>query len=71
MEYMKGYDDDLVYLNSPSHYVPHMHDHTTLERIRAGKIVLATGSGAYEDPNASSMFGDVMESKAIPHLLSK
>jgi esterase/lipase superfamily enzyme len=47
-----------------------MNDHATLERIRAGKIVLATGSGAYEDPNASRMFGDVLQSKSISHLLS-
>jgi esterase/lipase superfamily enzyme len=70
MEYTKGYYDDLVYFNSPAHYVPQMNDHATLERIRAGKIVLATGSGAYEDPNASRMFGDVLQSKSISHLLS-
>jgi esterase/lipase superfamily enzyme len=70
MAYTKGYYDDLVYYNSPSHYVPNMHDHSSLERIRSGKIVLATGSGDYEDPNASRDFGNVLQTKSIPHLLS-
>jgi esterase/lipase superfamily enzyme len=70
MEYTKGFYNDKVYFNSPAHYLPNLEDHNMLELIRAGKIILATGSGAYEDPNASHEFAGILNSKSIPHELS-
>jgi esterase/lipase superfamily enzyme len=69
MEYTDGHYDEQVYFNSPIHYMPNLHDHDTLEKIRKGKIVIATGSGSYEDPEANRRFSGVLHSKSIPHEL--
>ena len=69
MEYTDGYYDEQVYFNSPSHYIPNLTDPTILEKIRKGRIVIATGSGNHEDPNANRRFSDVLNSKSIPHRL--
>jgi esterase/lipase superfamily enzyme len=69
-EYTKGYYDDQVYFNSPMHYIPNLTDHTTLEMIRQSHHVhILTGSGAYEDPNASKSFAGVLYSKGINYEL--
>lgn len=67
MEYTDGFYDDQVYFNSPMHYIPNLADHDTLEQIRRGKIILATGSGNHEDPEANKRFSNVLHSKSIPH----
>ena len=69
MEYTDGYYDEQVYFNSPSHYIPNLTDHTILEKIRSGKIIIATGSGNHEDPNANRRFSDLLNTKSIPHRL--
>lgn len=67
MEYTHGYYDDQVYFNSPIHYIPNLNDHETLEKIRKGKIIIATGEGAHEDPDASRRFSGVLTTKSIAH----
>ena len=67
MEYTKGYYDDQVYFNSPIHYIPNLNDDDTLEKIRKGKIIIATGEGAHEDPEANRRFSDVLNTKSISH----
>ena len=67
MEYKDGFYDDQVYFNSPMHYLPNLTDHNTLEQIRRGKIIMATGSGNHEDPEANRRFSNVLHSKSIPH----
>ena len=69
MEYTDGFYDDQVYFNSPIHFIPNLSDHETLEKIRKGKIIIATGSGSYEDPEANRRFSVVLNSKSIPHQL--
>lgn len=69
MEYTDGFYDDQVYFNSPMHYIPNLADHDTLEQIRRGKIIMATGSGNHEDPEANRRFSAVLHSKSIPHNL--
>ena len=68
-EYTNGYYDEQVYYNSPSHYIPNLSDHDVLEQIRRGRIIMATGQGDYEDPNANRRFSDVLHSKGISHEL--
>jgi esterase/lipase superfamily enzyme len=68
-EYTRGFFDEQVYYNSPIHYIPNLTDHDTLEQIRRGKIIIATGSGDYEDPEANRRFSGVLSSKSIPHEL--
>jgi esterase/lipase superfamily enzyme len=67
MEYTDGYYDDQVYFNSPIHYIPNLTDHETLEKIRTGKMIIASGSGSHEDPEANRRFSGVLHSKSIPH----
>jgi esterase/lipase superfamily enzyme len=68
-EYTKGFYDDQVYYNSPIHYIPNLTEHYLLEQHRKGKIIIATGSGDYEDPEANRRFSGVLHSKSIPHEL--
>jgi len=67
MEYTDGYYDEQVYFNSPIHYIPNLTDHETLEKIRSGKMVIASGGGSHEDPEANRRFSGVLHSKFIPH----
>lgn len=65
-EYSKGYNDEQVYFNSPMDYVPNLEDAWFLDRIRESKhIHILTGSGDYEDPNASRAFAGVLHHKGI------
>ena len=69
-EYTKGYFDEDVYFNSPQHYIPYLTDHSILEQIRKGKpIYIFSGSGAYEDPNASRSFASILYNKGITYEL--
>ncbi|MBD0332608.1 MAG: esterase [Chitinophagaceae bacterium] len=69
-EYTKGYFDDNVYFNSPQHYMPNLTDHNILEQIRKSiHIHIFTGSGAYEDPNASRSFASILYNKGINYEL--
>jgi esterase/lipase superfamily enzyme len=69
MEYTDGFYDEQVYFNSPIHFIPNLEDHQVLENIRKGKIIIATGSGAHEDPDANRRFSAVLYNKSIPHQL--
>ncbi len=68
--YTKDYFDDDVYFNSPEHYIPNLTDEFYLSHINnAKKILISTGSGAWEDPNASRRFSTILNSKGIHHEL--
>jgi esterase/lipase superfamily enzyme len=69
-EYSGGHFDDDVYFNSPQHYLPNLTDHHTLEQIRrSNHIHIFSGSGPYEDPNASRSFASVLYNKGINYEL--
>lgn len=69
-EYTKGFYDDQVYFNSPCHYVPNLHDDWNLGHIRKSHhIHILTGSGDFEDPQASRNFSAVLRAKGINHEL--
>ena len=68
-EYTDGYYDEQVYYTSPIHYIPNLTDHYVLEQIRRGKLIIATGQGSYEDPEANRRFSGVLHSKSLPHEL--
>lgn len=68
--YTKGYYDEDVYFNSPMAYMPNLHDDHLLGKMRQSPcIVIATGTGDYENPDASRRFSGILGSKAIPHTL--
>ena len=69
-EYSKGYWDEQVYYNSPLHYVPNLTDEWYLNNIRKSyHIHIVTGSGSYEDPEASRRFAGVLYDKGINYEL--
>ena len=69
-EYTKGYYNEDVYFNSPQHYIPNLTDHHVLEQIRASShIHILTGSGSFEDPNASKSFARILYDKGITYEL--
>ena len=66
--YTKGYFDEDVYFNSPTHYLPNLDDPHYLPRLQqAQHIHILTGSGNYEDPEASKRLAGILSSKGIPH----
>lgn len=67
--YTKGYFDDTVYFNSPEQYLPGISDPQYLEQMRKGTIVIATGQGDFENPDASRRLSAILHAKNIPHLL--
>jgi len=67
--YSKGFFDDNVYFNSPVDYLPNWGDNFMLEKMRKGKIIIASGQGDYEDPNASKRLSDILHSKGVNHWL--
>lgn len=65
-EYTKGYYDEQVYFNSPMHFLPNLNDPEILELIRKSEhIHILSGSGSYEDPEASRKFAGVLYDKGI------
>jgi esterase/lipase superfamily enzyme len=69
-EYSKGQFDDDVYYNSPQHYMPNLTDHNQLEQIRRSQhLHIFSGSGDYEDPNASRSFASILYNKGINYEL--
>lgn len=65
-EYTKGFFDDQVYYNSPVHYLPNLTDEWYLDKIRASRhIHIYSGSGSFEDPEASRRFAGILYDKAI------
>ncbi|MEO6405630.1 MAG: alpha/beta hydrolase-fold protein [Ferruginibacter sp.] len=69
-EYTKSFYDEQVYFNSPIHYLPNLTDEGYLKNIRkSNHIHILTGSGDYEDPQASRNFSKVLYDKYIQHEL--
>ena len=69
-EYSKGFSDEQVYFNSPMSYLPNIHDDGYLNQIRnSNHIHILSGSGDYEDPEASRAFAGVLYNKGINYEL--
>ena len=68
-DYFKGYSDESCYFNNPTWYVPSL-EGPYLDMLRNHcRIILSTGQGAYEAPDASRRFARILEQKGIPHWL--
>jgi esterase/lipase superfamily enzyme len=66
--YTDGYYDEDVYFNSPVAYLSNLDDDYYLPMLRrAQHIHILTGSGSYEDPEASRNLSRVLSAKGIPH----
>ena len=68
-DYFHGYSDDNCYFNNPTWYVPQL-DGSLLDLLRyQSNIIISTGQGAYEAPDASRRFSAILHGKEIPHWL--
>ena len=68
--YTKGHWDQDVYFNSPMHYLDKLNDDYFLPRLQQSNHVhILSGSGDYEDPDASKAFSNLLSQKGIPHEL--
>ncbi len=66
-EYSKGYFDEDCYFNSPTDYLPNLHDPYWLNLLRSKHhIHILSGSGNYEDPSATVTIGGILAAKNIP-----
>lgn len=62
-----SYMDDLVYMNSPVHYLPNLpSDHPYMELYRQRKAILCVGQGAWEEPASTYRLRDILQQKQIP-----
>jgi len=67
-QFLDGYYDDNCYYNCPPDFLPGLGDGWYLDRIRAQKLVLATGeSDICRDDNIR--LAGIMSAKGIPHWL--
>jgi esterase/lipase superfamily enzyme len=68
--YSNGYYDDNVYFNSPADYLPQLNDENRLNMMRNNLgVVIASGQGEYEDPNAARNLSNILNSKGVEHWL--
>ena len=69
-EYSDGYYDDHCYFNSPTDYLPNSNDEGYLNQMRSNRgLIIASGQGDYEDPDASRRLSGILHSKGVPHSL--
>lgn len=67
--YTNGYYDDNCYFNSPTDYLPHWDDPNIINLLKQKSIIIASGQGEYEDPDASRRLSDILNSLGIFHWL--
>lgn len=61
-----SYMDDLVYQNSPVHYLPNLPlDHPYIPMYNAQKSVICVGQGAWEIPDSTRHLDAILKSKGI------
>lgn len=67
--YTNGYYDDNCYFNSPVDYLPQWNDENILNTLRRKSIIIASGQGPYEDPDASRRLSQILRSKGVQNWL--
>ena len=61
-----GYMDEVVYRNSPVHYLAGMSaDHPLVERYRRNKGIICVGQGAWEEPETTRQIARFNEEKGL------
>jgi len=67
--YLGGYSGDDGYFNNPASYLPGL-EGRYLDLLRHhSSIVLVSGQGAWEAPDASRRLAEILSAKGIPHTL--
>jgi esterase/lipase superfamily enzyme len=68
-DYLRGFSGDDAYFNNPAWYLPNL-DGAYLHLLQtACQILILTGQGAYESPDASRRLAEILTRKGIPHVL--
>jgi esterase/lipase superfamily enzyme len=68
-DYLHGYSDDNCYYNNPAWFLPGLSGQY-LELLRQrSRIIIVSGQGAYEAPDASRSLSEILGRKGIPHVL--
>ncbi len=68
-DYFRGYSDDNCFFNNPASYLPGL-DGPLLGWLRSrSTIVIVSGQGAWEAPDASRRLAAILSAKQIPHTL--
>lgn len=65
--WLQGTWSDDFYTTSPLHFVPDLEEGPHLDRLRTRFVVLAHGSGAWEDPGQSWRVAQVLGDQGIPN----
>lgn len=68
--FFHDYMDDLVYANSPAHFLPNMpDDHPWLDLYRQSRIIFCLGQGAWEDEMRADLdaIEPTLRAKGIPY----
>ena len=61
-----GYMDEVVYLNSPVHYLANLPaDHPYIEKYNRNRGIICVGQGAWEQPETSCRIRDLCAEKGI------
>ncbi len=66
-DWLHGMWTDDFYYSSPLHYLPDLADGTQLDALRSRFILLATGTGAWENPGETWRLAEVLGRKGIPN----
>ena len=67
--YLQGYSDDSIFFNNPLWYLGGVGGEQLELMRRASRIVIVTGQGEYEAPDASRRLSELLDVKGIPHRL--
>lgn len=68
-DYLRGYSDDNCYYNNPAWYLPGLTGRA-LDLLRARcRIIMVSGQGAHESPDASRRMSEILSRKGIAHVL--
>jgi len=65
--HLQGRWNEDFYYSSPLHYLPGLTDGWQLDALRRRFVILATGSGRWEDAGESWRMADVLGSKGVPN----
>ena len=67
--YFNDYADDNCFFNNPAWYLPGMSGQYLDLLQHHSRIIIISGQGAFEAPNASRSFAAILAAKGIPHVL--
>ncbi len=65
--WLDGYWADDFYFSSPLHWIPNLDGGWQLDQLRHRFVMIATGTGEWEEPGESWRLADVLGAKGIPN----